>query len=165
MKAGHASGLIYIRELIVLLKYRGTYRVMYEADKSGKAAEFTFIPCRIKKGSSICRHDDNTLNAYIPSAKIAHRLLIDYLDLFKPFQIGDGEATLLFNESDIEKTATIMKARVMGKGMNPKPKRKVAISDERKKELAEQMRELQSNKKNIGQIARKTGKIPFYLAR
>lgn len=140
-----------------MLKYRGTYRVLFEVDKAGKPCEFTFIPCRIKKGSNICRHNENVLNAYIPSAKIANRLLKEYPDLFKPFQTGDSEATLFFSETDIEKAAVVLKARVMGKGMSPKPKRKVTISEDRKKELSERMKELQSNKKNIGQNARKTG--------
>lgn len=89
--------------------------------------------------------------------KTVNRLLKEYPDLFKPFQIGDSEATLLFSEADIEKAAAILKARVMGKNKSPKPKRQIVISEDRKKELSEQMKELQSNKKNIGQIARKTG--------
>ena len=140
-----------------MLKYRGTYRVLFEIDKTGKALEFSFIPCRIKKGANIVRHSDNMLNVFIPSIKIVNSLLNDLPDLFKPFQIGDREGTLLFKESDIEKAATLLKARVMGKGMSPKPKRQITISEDRKKELSDRMKELQSNKKNIGQIARKTG--------
>jgi len=139
-----------------MLTYRGTYRVLYETDKAGKACEFTFIPCRIKKGSNIVRYSDNMLNAYIPSIKIVNRLLNDFPELFKPCQIGDSEGTLLFKESDIEQAATILKARVMGKGMSPKPKRIVTISDERKQELSIRMKRIQANNKIIGKKAIKT---------
>lgn len=143
--------------MVKMLKYRGTYRVLFEIDKAGKPCEFTFIPCRIKKGANICRHNGDVLNIYIPSIKMANRLSREYPDLFKPFQTGDSEAVLLFNEADIEKAAAILKARVMGKGMSPKPKRKVTISEERKQELSERMKELHSINKNIRQIVRKTG--------
>lgn len=138
-----------------MLRYRGQFRILYETDKNGKVCEFTYIPCRIKKGSSICRHNNNVLNAYIPSAKIANRLLKEYPDLFKPFQVGDREGTLLFNESDIEKVAAILKARVGGKNKSPKPKREIAISEERKQELSDRMKHI--NSKIIGENARKTG--------
>lgn len=133
-----------------MLKYRGQYRVLYEIDKTGKPCEFTFIPCRIKKGASICRQDDNTLNVYVPGIKTVNRLLKEYPDLFKPFQIGDTEGTLIFKESDIEKVAVILKCRIRGKNMSPRPKRKVAMPDERKQELADRMRKLHDNKKFIG---------------
>ena len=130
-----------------MLKYRGTYRVVYECDKrTGQPYEFTYVPCLIKKGSNVCRHSDNTLNVYISSAKIANRLLKECPDLFKPFQIGDSEAVLLFKEADIEKAAAILKARVLGKNMNPRPKRKVMLSEERKKILSDRMKELHRNK-------------------
>jgi len=112
---------------------------MYECDKAGAACEFAFIPCLIKKGSNICRQSDDTLNVYIPSIKIVNRLLKEYPDIFRPFQVGDTEGTLLFKESDIEKAAVILKARVMGKGMNPKPKRRVNFSEEYKKLLTERL--------------------------
>lgn len=141
-----------------MLKYRGQYRVVFETDKrTGKPAEFVYIPCRIKRGSNIVRHDENTLNAYIPSVKIANRLLQEYSDLFELFQIGDSEATLLFNEADIAKVAAILKAKVQGKNKSPRPKRTVTISEDRKKELSERMKKLHSVKKNIRENARKTG--------
>ncbi|MDD5064993.1 MAG: hypothetical protein PHQ35_09600 [Phycisphaerae bacterium] len=140
-----------------MLKYRGTYRVMYEVDKTGKACEFTFIPCLIKRGSNICRHSDTVLNVYITSSKIINRLLKEYPDLFRPFQTSNGEGTLLFNEADIEKAAEILRPKVLGKGMNPKPKRQVTLSDERKKELSDRMRSMRGNIKNIGEKQGKTG--------
>jgi len=74
-----------------MLKYRGQFRVLYECDKrTGKPGEFTFIPCRIKKGANICRHNDTTLNVFIPSTIIANRLLREYTDIFMPFQSGDS---------------------------------------------------------------------------
>ena len=140
-----------------MLKYRGQFRILYECDKkTDKSCEFTFIPCRIKKGSNIYRHNDDVLSAYISSAKLAHRLLKEYPDLFKAFQMGDSEATLLFNETYIERAAVILKARIMGKDLSPKPKRQIVISKERKQVLSDRMKELQSNKKNIGENARKT---------
>lgn len=143
--------------MVKMLKYRGVYRVLFEIDKAGKPCEFSFIPCRIKKGASICRQDDNTLNVYVPGIKTVNRLLKDHADIFKPFKIGDKEAILLFRESDIDKAATILKARVMGKNMSPKPKRKVVLSNERKQELSERMKQLRDNKKFVGENARKTG--------
>lgn len=81
----------------------------------------------------------------------------EYSDIFKPFQIGDTEVTLLFRESDIEKVATMLKARVMGKNMNPKPKRKVVLSEERKQALSDRMKQIHVNSKIIGENCRKTG--------
>ena len=141
-----------------MIRYRGKYRTVYEVDKSsGQPYEFAFIPCLIKKGANICRHSDNMLNAYIPSTKIANRLLKEYPDVFTPLQVGDKEATLLFRESDIEKAATILKARVMGKNKSPKPKRRIVISEERKQALSDRMKQIHVNSKIIGENARKTG--------
>ncbi len=140
-----------------MLKYRGKYRVLYETDKTGKACEFTFIPCLIKRGSNICRHSDTILNVYITSSKIINRLLKEYPDLFRPFQTGNGEGTLLFDESNIDKAAAILKPKVLGKGMSPKPKRQVNISEERKQELSERMKLLHANSKITGEKQRKTG--------
>lgn len=137
-----------------MLKYRGTYRALFEIDKTGKVCEFTHIPCQIKKGSNICKHSDTVLNAYIPSIKILNRILKEYPEMFKPFQVGDTEGTLLFKEADIEKAAVILKARVKGKGMSARPKRQVTLSEERKLELANRMKQLH---KNIRGNTRKTG--------
>ena len=107
-----------------MLRYRGTYRIVFEQDKrTGKPLEFTFIPCCIRGGSNICRHYESALSAYIPGIKTANRLLKEQPDIFRPFQIRDSEATLLFNESDMERAAIILIPRVMGKNMNPRPKK------------------------------------------
>ena len=105
-----------------MLKYRSQYRVCYEMDKNGKVCEFTFIPCMIKKGTNICRYDDNTLSVYIPSIQIINRLLKEYPLLFKPHQIGDTEGTLLFSETDIKQADKILKIRTKGKSLSPKNK-------------------------------------------
>ncbi len=132
-----------------MLKYQGKYRVLYEVNKkSGKACEFVFIPCLIKKGSNICRHSENVLNFYVPSVKIANRLLKDYPDLFDPFIIGVDEAVLLFNETDIERVASIVKARVKGKRLSPNPKRSYTLSEERKQILIDQLKVLNSGTNN-----------------
>lgn len=140
-----------------MLMYRGRYRVLFETDKNGKACEFVHIPCRIRKGASICRHNCDTPNVYLPSIKIANRLIKEFPDLFKPFQVGNSEATLLFMESDMEKVAAILKARTKGKDMSARPKRQIAISDDKRKELSEKMKRIQANNKIIGEKPRKTG--------
>lgn len=120
---------------------------MYETDKhTGKPTEYTFIPCSIRKGANISRHNDDTLNIYIPGIKTVNRLLREYPGIFRSFQKGDTEGTLLFRESDIVKAASILKARVMGKNMSPKPKRQIVLSKERKQALSDRMKELHSNK-------------------
>ena len=139
-----------------MLKYRGQYRVLYEIDKAGKPCEFSFIPCRIKKGASIVRHNVDTLNVYIPGAKAVNKLLKEYPYIFKPFQIGSAEGTFLFPESLLLEAAEVLRPYVKGKNMSPKPKRKVTISEERKKELSERMKRLHADTKNIGGNARKT---------
>lgn len=107
-----------------MLKYRGQCRVVTETDKrTGKPLEFTFVPCRIKKGTNICRHNADTLNVYIPGIKTANRLLKEYPDIFKPFQAGDSEATLLFPECMIDEAAIILKAIVKGANTSPRSKR------------------------------------------
>ena len=132
-----------------MLKYQGKYRVLCEVDiKTGKPCEFGVIPCLIKKGSNICRQNGSVLNLYIPSTKIANRLLKEYPDLFNPLFIGDSEAVLLFNESDIEQVASIVKAKVKGRNKSPNPKRKYAISEERKQILINQLKAYNSGTKN-----------------
>lgn len=140
-----------------MLTYRGRYRVLYEIDSAGRACEFTNIPCGIRKGANISRHDSDTLNVFIPSTKTASRLLKEYRDIFMPFQVGDHEATLLFKESNIDKAAAILKARIKGKDMSARPKRQVAISEERRRELSEQMKQIQAKSKITGTNVRKTG--------
>lgn len=140
-----------------MLKYRGIYRVVLESDKrTGKPLEFICVPCRVCKGSSICRHSDNILNAYIPSTNMFNRLLLEYPDLFTAYQTGNGEGTLLFNETDMETVAEILKPGVLGKNLNPKPKRQRCISEDQRKLLSDRMKQL-NNIKVTGLNARKTG--------
>lgn len=140
-----------------MLKYQGTYRVQYETDKAGKPQEFTFIPCGIKRGTNICRHSDNMLNVYIPSRRIIDRLLLDYPDIFKPYQVADTEGTIIFSESLIGKAAVILKARTKGKDLTPRP-RHIVISDEQKKILSDRMRRLNSCKDYRGKPEKSKGK-------
>ena len=106
-----------------MLKYRGQYRVVYECDKtSGKPEENTFIPCRIRKGANICRHNETTLNVYVPGIKAVKRILSQYPDIFTSFQMGDWEVTLLFPESKIEQAAAILRPIVKGANVSPKSK-------------------------------------------
>lgn len=122
-----------------MIKYRGQYRVIYETDKQGKACEFAYIPCGIMRGCNICRHSDNTLNVNIPSIRTANRLLKEYPEIFKPFQVGDNEASLLFQESDMDKAATILKVRVKGKNQSPKPKRKCNLTKKQRQAIGERL--------------------------
>lgn len=132
-----------------MLEYRGQYRVLYELDSKGTSTEFVYIPCNIKKGANICRHNVDTLNVFIPSVKIAKRLLREYSSTFNLLQMGDSEATLLFDESDIITVAHILKARVLGKNKSPKPKRKINFSDEQKEALSKRMTELRQRTKTL----------------
>jgi len=106
-----------------VLNYRGTYRVVFEVDTCGKPMEFTFIPCRIRKGANICRHDDATLNVLIPGSGTADRLLKEYPDLFQPWQMGAAEATLTFPEARMIEAAKILKPFTLGKAVSPRAKR------------------------------------------
>ena len=140
-----------------VLQYRGTYRVLYEVDKYGKAtnsAEATYIPCNIKKGSLIGRYNDDTMYAYVNSIKIYNALLRESPKIFNKFQEGDKEGAVLFPESQMEYVAKRLKARLLGKGMSPRPKRKAYITDERRKELSEQLKNIRplrsSSKRNEG---------------
>lgn len=141
-----------------MLKYRGQYRVIYETDeRTGKPLEFAYIPCRIRKGASICRHEGDILNVFVPGAKAVSKILNEYSDIFKPFQIGGTEGTFLFPESSLAEVAWILKPYVKGKNKNPKPKRQVTISDERKLELSIRMKQLHANVKIIREKPRKAG--------
>lgn len=106
-----------------MLKYRGLYRVAYEIDKTGKPGEFTFIPLKLKRGSSIVRHNENILSVYIPSKTITKRLLTEYPDLFKLLSMGDGEGILLFAETKLSEAASILRPYTKGKNVSPKSKR------------------------------------------
>lgn len=106
-----------------MLEYRGKYRVSFEMDKKCKPCEFSFMPCAIKKGSNICRHNADILNIYVPSGIVIKNLLKAYPQLFKKFQHGDYDGTLLFAESDMPTVAKILKARTKGANVSPRAKR------------------------------------------
>ena len=131
-----------------MLKYRGRYRVLCEADIRGISIEFTCIPCGIKKGANICRHSDTMLNAFIPSTKIIHRLIKEYPEIFTLWQEGYCEGTIIFPETEIDKVAKLLKATKKGKGKPVRLKTNYSISDKRRKELSEQMKERNKQKWN-----------------
>ena len=106
-----------------MLKYRGTYRVAFEVDTHGRPMECAYVPCRIKKGANICRHDDTTLNVFIPGRGTASRLLEEHPDLFQPWQLGAAEATLTFPEARMDEAARILKPFTLGKAISPRSKR------------------------------------------
>lgn len=106
-----------------MLKYRGLYRVVHEIDKTGKLGEFTFIPLKLKRGTSICRHNETTLNVYIPSKTIAKRLLIEYPDIFTLLSMGDCGGVLLFPETKLPEAAIILKPYTKGSNVSPRSKR------------------------------------------
>ena len=105
-----------------MLRYRGQYRTVFEMDlKTGKPLEACYIKC--KRGVNIYRHNDNVLNAYIPSRMRSTYLLKEYPGLFTPYQTGDKEGSILFDESELEEAALILGAMVKGKNVSPKSKR------------------------------------------
>lgn len=137
-----------------MLKYRGQFRILYETDKrTGQAAEFTFIPCRIRPGANIYRFNDDTLAACIPGSRTANRLLQEYSNIFRPFQTGDAEAIFLFDEANISQAAAILKARVKGKNLSPRPKRKLNLSNEQRRVLSERMAEVRKHNNYQGKNA------------
>ncbi len=115
-----------------MLQYRFKYRAVYEMDKrTGKPCEFTFIPCKIKKGTDIYRNNDSELLAYIPSVQIGNKLLKEYPDLFRKYRQSSCETVLAFNESDMEKAATILKAWTFGKNIYPGSKKNLKFQNNR----------------------------------
>lgn len=113
-----------------MLKYRGKYRVVYEMDmKTLKPCEFTFIPCRIKKGSNIYRNDNNELFAYIPSIVIGSRLAKDYPGIFRIHLQSELESILAFDECHMEQAAKILKAYTSGKNIAPTSKRNLRFQE------------------------------------
>lgn len=131
---------------IPMLKYQGTYRVLLETDvRTGKAAEFTYVPCRVRPGVNIFRFNDNTLAVYVPGTKSVNNLLKDHADIFRPFQMGGSEAVLLFDEKDMEQAAFILKPRTKGKNMNPRPKRKQNLTDEQRAVIRERLNNARLN--------------------
>lgn len=112
-----------------MLECRGTYRGCYEMDKrTGKPAEFTYIVCKIKKGANIYRYNNDTLNVYIPSIRIANSLLKEHSDIFKTFIFGDREAILQFPESRLSDAAKLLKPMVLGKNVSPRSKRNLRLA-------------------------------------
>jgi len=106
-----------------MVKYRGTYRVSYEFDRDGKPAEFTFIPCCIKRGANIYRYSENKLCVYIPSVCIAKRLAKTHSKIFSIYLEGDSEVVLIFDEKNIKATEGILKIYKKGKNISPKSKK------------------------------------------
>ena len=84
-----------------MLKYRGQYRVVFEMDKrTGKPAEFCFVPCKIYRGTNVYRYSENKLGVYIPSKRIFNRLSQN--EIFEIFCAGDSEGILLFEEKNLK---------------------------------------------------------------
>ena len=107
-----------------MLRYRGKYRVVCEMDLStNKACEFTFIPCKVKKGSNIYRNSDTELFAYISSVIIGSRLLKEHPDLFRLFLQSDCEIILSFDESRMTEAIKVLKAWTFGKNIPPSSKK------------------------------------------
>lgn len=109
-----------------MLKYRGQYHVVYEMDKrTGKPAESSYIPCRIKKGANICRHNNSILSVYILGIRLIHKLLKEYPSIFRLYKAWDNEGVLLFDESNMSEVARILKPIVQGKNTFPKSRRNI----------------------------------------
>ncbi len=142
--------------------YRGQYRVLYETDKQGKVCEFSFIPCRISKRANICRHNNDTMNAYIPSTKTAKRLLKQYPYIFKKYQTGDSEAILLFPEYKMDEAAKILKARVKGKNQSSRPKRICNLTEEQRQVIGERLAMARKQKLYGGKNALEEKLAVFY---
>lgn len=107
-----------------MLSYRGIYRVVTEMDlNTNKACEFTFIPCKVKKGSNIYRNDSAELFAYIPSVVIGNRLLKEFTDLFRLFLQSDCEIILSFDESRMTEATQALRAWTFGKNIPPSSKK------------------------------------------
>jgi hypothetical protein len=124
-----------------VLKYRGQFRILYETDKrTGQAAEFTFAPCRIRPGANIYRFNDDTLAACIPGSRTANRLLQEHPGIFRSFQTGDSESSLLFDEKNIDRAAAILLPRVKGKNMSARPKRSYTLTEEQKRIRTERLK-------------------------
>ena len=131
-----------------MLKYKGRFRVLYECDvRTGKPQEFTYIPCRIKKGSNICRHSETMLNAYITSAKIIQRLLREHPDIFTMLQDCDYEGTLLFPESRIDEVAPILKIQTSGRTLSSRPKYTQNITPEERERRTQRIQEYNAKRK------------------
>ena len=130
-----------------MLSYRGQFRVLYETDtRTGQAAEFTFVPCRIRPGANIYRFNNDTLAAYVPGSRTANRLLQEHSDIFRAFQMGDIEIILFFSEKDIKKAAAILKARIQGKNRSPRPKKACNLTDEQRRRIGERLKAARTSK-------------------
>lgn len=115
---------------VEMLKYRGTYRVVYEMDmQTRKPCEFSFIPCRIKKGANIYRNNDKELYVYLPSGQIGNRLLKEYPDLFRLFLQSSCETILCFDEPRMSEAAKILKPWTSGKNIFPGSKRNIKFQN------------------------------------
>lgn len=110
-----------------MLNYRGRYRVCFEVDRrTGKVGEFSFIP--ILGSGNICRHNASILNVFLSSNR-GKFLLKEYPELFRVFQLGQAEMTLLFDEAIIKQVATILKAKTQGKNVSPRSKRNIKLKE------------------------------------
>lgn len=110
-----------------MLNYRGQFRVCSEIDNNYKPLDSVFIICGICKGANIYRHDNRSLSTYIPSLIIGKRLLKENPDIFSTFLQGYNEMILLFNETDINKVASVLKIKIKGSNISPKSKRNIKL--------------------------------------
>ncbi len=113
-----------------MLQYRGQYRVVFEMDRRmHKPCEFAFIPCKVKKGTTIYRRNDDELLVYIPSVQIGNRLLKEYPKLFRKYQQSSCETVLVFKESDMKDAATVLKAWTSRKNFYPGSKKNLKFQN------------------------------------
>lgn len=97
-------------------KYKDTYKIKKELDKSGKPSlnkQDTYIPCKRTK-NQIYRYDKDTLVVYFHSKIYTKNRLTELTELgieLIPYQIGDNESTYKFAETDLDKVAEIIKAK------------------------------------------------------
>lgn len=154
-------------------KYRGKYRVVCEFDIETlePIKESTYIFCA--NGGEIYRYSD-TMLGYYRNASLSNKLLekldnakVNYINK----AIGNGETTIYFNESDLDKVVDIFHIRTSGVNTAPYSNRnlhlfkwykdnkeyydskglpkKREMSEEQKKALVERMK-VAREKNNVG---------------
>ena len=130
-----------------MLIYKDKYKVVKNLDSDGRFVNHddTYIPCR--KNVQIYRYNDNTLAIQFNSKQYAKNRIKDCAEVgvkLKLFVEGDynTESVYLFNETELDKVSSIVKART---------RRKLNLTEEQRNELRlrlEKMREKKSLSKN-----------------
>lgn len=141
--------------MIIIIKYRGTYRIFMPIDNNGNTTsnnDDTYLKC---KNAEIYRYNANTLVVYFFSDN-SNQFANNRIEELKEngvnltlFQYGQFERTFKFLENQLNIVANILKPVTRGANKSPKVnknKKKREYTQEQLEVLRERLQRIRENK-------------------